>query len=780
MLKISKNVIILIFTLIMLLGTALLVASIVSSGKEQIELSKKSLFQEAVAHFNSMVDTRLWNAGFGGVYVEANENFQPNPYLTNNHIFSSDNKLLIKVNPAWMTRLISEISNKNNEYHFKITSLNPLNPNNTPDTFEKKALSYFESHKDEKYYSQFDKNTFNFMGALKVEASCLQCHAHQGYKIGDIRGGLRVSVPTELYTTKVTLIKNKSILFASTVILMALGVLALAIYLINAIYKRQYIIEDLNENLEKKVEERTRSLENMYENERYIKDILTLVGKVNEKLIISHNTKDVIQNCISILSEHEYYSFIWIGFVHNDDIEIIHTSIENNHLLSKEFFSLKQSSLEEITSASEAIQYKRPFVKKLTHNTTIYHLESDEDFNASWSAYFPFAYDDKGEKVGVIGIYSNRFHGFEPEEINILANMCSDISISINAQIRKQEIERMEIEKITNYEETILAFVDMIEQRDTYTAGHTIRTAEYCKLIAQELRVSAKEIVILEKAAILHDIGKIATPDSILLKPNRLSALEYELIKQHSEAGYQMLSKIDMYKDLATIIRYHHARFDGKGYPRTNHPDDIPFLAHILMLADAFDSITTNRIYKPRKSVEEALVEIELNSGTQFHPDVVKAALVSLKDIVIKDTHQLPKTDLEKKRFSYFFQDALTGLYNENYLYAFLTTGHNNRDFTYLYYIELNHFTQHNKEAGWDMGNTLLKAVASFLETQVEDGLIFRFHGDDFIIITNDILDTTFLTNCIHTITKATSVLSQISAYDFTESFDMSVLQKPI
>lgn len=779
MLKISKNLIIFIFTLIILSTTIVMIISILTSSKEQITLSKKALFQEAVAHFNTMVDTRTWNANFGGVYVETKEDFQPNPYLKDNHIFSSDKKLLVKINPAWMTRLISEISNKNNHYYFKLTSLKPLNPQNIPDDFEKKALSYFELHQDEKYYSEFSANSFHFMGALKVEESCLQCHAHQGYKIGDIRGGLRVSVPTELYTSKVNLIDKESTIFITVILITALFILVLTISFLNAIYKKQDIIEDLNENLEKKVEERTLSLESMYENERYLKNILTLVGKVNEKLIISHNTKDVIQNCISILSEYEYYSFAWVGFVVNDTIEIVHTSLENNQLLSKDIFSLTHNSYEEITSAIEAIQYKRPFIKELSNNTTVNYLDGKEHFNASWCAYFPFAYDDMKEKIGVVGIYSKRPRGFEPEEINILANMCSDISISINAQIKKEDIERMEIEKVTNYEETILAFVDMIEQRDTYTAGHTIRTATYCKLIAQELNIVPEEIVILEKAAILHDIGKIATPDSILLKPTRLSALEYELIKQHSEAGYQMLSKIDMYKNLATIIRYHHARYDGKGYPRTNHSEDVPFLSYILMLADAFDSITTNRIYKPRKSIEDALVEIKYNSGTQFHPLVVEGALKSLKNIHIKETYQFPKTDLEKKRFSYFFQDGLTGLYNESYLYAFLTTNHQNQDFTYLYYIELNNFSQYNKKVGWEIGNILLKAIASFLESEIKNSFLFRFHGDDFIIITNDTLDKTFFTQSIHTIAQNTPVLSKIKMYDFHPTFDLSILEKP-
>ena len=107
----------------------------------------------------------------------------------------------------------------------------------------------------------------------------------------------------------------------------------------------------------------------------------------------------------------------------------------------------------------------------------------------------------------------------------------------------------------------------MIDQRDTYTAGHTVRVARYSRMLAARLGLSGEQVDLLQQAAILHDIGKIATPDSVLLKPGRLSPLDYELIKEHARAGHAMLAGIAMYRELATIIRHHHARYDGMGYP---------------------------------------------------------------------------------------------------------------------------------------------------------------------------------------------------------------------
>jgi len=194
-----------------------------------------------------------------------------------------------------------------------------------------------------------------------------------------------------------------------------------------------------------------------------------------------------------------------------------------------------------------------------------------------------------------------------------------------------------------------------------------------------------------------------------------------------------MLSKIDMYKDLAEIIKFHHSRYDGKGYPRTNSPDDIPFLSHVMIIADAFDAMTTNRIYKPRKSTNHALAEIMRLAGTQFHPAIVATACETLKDVEIEDTSQTPSTQLEEKRFSYFFRDALTDLHNDNYLQVILSSPQ--RKNNYMTQVLLRNFSQFNKHFGWSAGNKLLIQSSQSLMSLFPGALIFRCHGDNFVIL---------------------------------------------
>jgi|GEM_PF-6084861 len=173
------------------------------SQNQQIGFLEQHIIDDATQSFQNIVTIRNWNSEHGGVFVKGHDNLQPNPYLMDNQLITKNDEKLIKINHAWMTKQISEITNKENKVSYKLTSLNPLNPENLPNKFEKEALNYFEKYKNIKYY--YDKKnitqqeTFNFMGSLLVEKSCLQCHAVQGYKIGDIRGGVRVSLSIDRY-----------------------------------------------------------------------------------------------------------------------------------------------------------------------------------------------------------------------------------------------------------------------------------------------------------------------------------------------------------------------------------------------------------------------------------------------------------------------------------------------------------------------------------------------------------------------------------------------------
>lgn len=301
---------------------------------------------------------------------------------------------------------------------------------------------------------------------------------------------------------------------------------------------------------------------------------------------------------------------------------------------------------------------------------------------------------------------------------------------------RTKSLLALEYEKIQNYEKTIMAFIEMIEDRDTYTAGHSQRVARYCQLIAREMGHSDEECELIYQAGVLHDIGKIATPDTVLLKPGKLTKLEYKLIQQHVSVSYKLISKIPMYKELAEIVIYHHERHDGTGYPHGIKGDEIPALGRIMIVADAFDAMTTNRIYKARKDINTAINELKALSGKQFHPAVVQSAESIFTNILLEDSiSQQPVTELEKVRFAYYYSDQITKAYNTDYLNFILSRNNFNQEYDCINVFYLHNFTQYNQKHGWAEGNKVLSSLVDYLSEHYPSSMIFRLHGDDFILL---------------------------------------------
>jgi putative nucleotidyltransferase with HDIG domain len=164
-----------------------------------------------------------------------------------------------------------------------------------------------------------------------------------------------------------------------------------------------------------------------------------------------------------------------------------------------------------------------------------------------------------------------------------------------------------------------------VEAKDPYTAGHSLRVQRIALAIAQELGASPHELDAVRFGGLFHDIGKIAIPDVLLTKPGRLTEDEYELMKRHSVEGARIVSKFGRLRECVPIIRHHHERWDGSGYPERLAGEDIPLLATIVGFADAWDAMTIERPYQRALRTQEALEEVRRCRGIQFAPRVVDA-----------------------------------------------------------------------------------------------------------------------------------------------------------
>lgn len=208
-----------------------------------------------------------------------------------------------------------------------------------------------------------------------------------------------------------------------------------------------------------------------------------------------------------------------------------------------------------------------------------------------------------------------------------------------------KSIEQMnQIKKINNeltdtyqklekaYLESIETLRYTVEAKDTYTRGHSDRVSAYSVLIGEKLGLSEEDLKILKVGGLFHDVGKIGVPDSILLKEAKLSDDEYSQIKNHPSIGAHILSTATIFKDIIPIVKHHHERFDGNGYPGKLKGEDIPFLARIAAVADTFDAMTSKRTYRNALSLDIVIEEIKKCSGTQFDPKIATAFLDILEN----------------------------------------------------------------------------------------------------------------------------------------------------
>ena len=221
--------------------------------------------------------------------------------------------------------------------------------------------------------------------------------------------------------------------------------------------------------------------------------------------------------------------------------------------------------------------------------------------------------------LGVIQVANKKGNaGYRPEDLDLLKILGSQIAFVIQNADLFHNLQRA-------YIDTLSALTSAIDAKDSYTRGHSERVTDLSMKLARELGIEKTEVEKIKLGGLLHDIGKIGIPEGILNKPGRLDNEEFEVIKSHPDLGVRIMGKVEFLAGVVPIIRYHHERWDGKGYPEGLKGDEIPLLARVVSVVDTFDAMTTDRPYRKALSAEEALKEIHHCSGTQFDPEVAAA-----------------------------------------------------------------------------------------------------------------------------------------------------------
>jgi len=233
----------------------------------------------------------------------------------------------------------------------------------------------------------------------------------------------------------------------------------------------------------------------------------------------------------------------------------------------------------------------------------------------------------RGRLIGILSLESKRPAAFTSKDISLLETLSNQVGIALENANLLNEFEELFIG-------TLRAFSKIIDAKSPWTRGHSERVARYAILIGKELGLSKDQLRRLEVAALLHDIGKIGIPESILDKPGELTKEEYEIVKRHPEIGAEILSSIRQFEEIVPAIRHHHERYDGRGYPDGLRGEEIPLMARIIAVADAFDAMLSERPYRGALSLNSAAKEFQRNKGTQFDPQIADILLKIMPNLL--------------------------------------------------------------------------------------------------------------------------------------------------
>lgn len=314
-----------------------------------------------------------------------------------------------------------------------------------------------------------------------------------------------------------------------------------------------------------------------------------------------------------------------------------------------------------------------------------------------------------------------------------------------NAEDRRKQVEGMSLQ-------TVETLASAIDAKDPYTKGHSARVAEYAVLLARELGYQKEALANLRYAALLHDIGKISIPDSVLNKPSKLTDIEYSIIKSHTTVGGDILEKIESMPGIDSAARFHHERYDGRGYPEGISGENIAEMARIISIADSYDAMNSKRVYRDNLSKDKIREELVKGRGSQFDPVMLDAFLRlfdedELKEVELIETGEervqgpgnilqkvienMTKKDEEGRDFLTGLKQRKSGemeILKEMEIYPGA-----------LAFIDVDNLKMVNDTMGHLAGDHLIRAVGQILSSYEDRGIIARLGGDEFLFFIRNV-----------------------------------------
>lgn len=307
--------------------------------------------------------------------------------------------------------------------------------------------------------------------------------------------------------------------------------------------------------------------------------------------------------------------------------------------------------------------------------------------------------------------------------------------------------KQKQLERVTL--QTITTIANIIDAKDEYTKGHSYRVAEYSSALARELGYSREQVASVKYIGLLHDIGKIGIPDSILNKPGKLTDSEYAIMRRHAEIGGHILEGNNMIDGMNAGAKYHHERYDGRGYPLGLKGDEIPEMARIIGIADAYDAMTSNRVYRKRLTDEKVISEIKRCSGAQFDPAMAEVFIgmiesgklegISPDTVSEEGGKSMAEQSAELLRSVIGFKekpydnehDYLTGVLSRNAGEALISKSLSEKDGG-LFIVDITNLLGVNEKYGIVSGDRVLIEAADVLSER-DELTVVRYDGSAFL-----------------------------------------------
>ncbi len=365
--------------------------------------------------------------------------------------------------------------------------------------------------------------------------------------------------------------------------------------------------------------------------------MLRIINECNERLIRAREKEDLLNDICDIIVDIGGYPFAWIGEVFTDENQIIkpvaQSGFEDDFLHDFTIqLEVKESTLCPISKA----------VKK--RETQIYNIEeaiipgipcNEMEVNTiKFSSMISLPIMIDGNVFGALTIYSSEVDAFDDNEQKVLKELSDDLAYGLKA-IRLEEKEKESLKELKrSYEQLskllsdiVNTLTSLVEIRDPYTAGHQRRVSSLAVEIARKLELPDDKLEGIRIASLVHDIGKMYVPAEILSKPGKLTEHEFNIIKSHPQAGYDILKNVEFPWPVSQIVIQHHEREDGSGYPNGLESNEILTEAKIIAVSDVVEAMSSHRPYRPALGIEIALQEIRENKGKKYAPDVVDACI---------------------------------------------------------------------------------------------------------------------------------------------------------